>query len=357
MATDDGAWEAPTVVLATGGFNLPQIPAVPRTCRGSVDTVTRRRLPRPATSSPDGGSSSSARRRPASSSRTRSTRPAGPVTLAVGEHVRMPRTYRGRDVMWWMERTGVLDERFDEIDDLVRGRNIPSPQLVGTPDHLTLDLNALTALGVALVGRLGGVPTTALRSSPDRCATCARWPTSSWRRLLDRSTSGRTATGADGEVEPPHRFAPTRGGARPALTAGPAHGADPHHHLGHRASAGLLLARRAGARPQGPLRHEGGVVTESPGPVPDRPDDAAAAQVQLHPWRRGRCRDLTDHLARTCGEPPTSSWEQPADLSGPRRRRPGRQFPLDESAAWPDADRGSAAGLVPLPEGRRTGRG
>src|SRR6185437_16010147 len=46
-----------------------------------------------------------------------------PVTLSVGEHVRMPRVYRGRDVMWWMSMAGVLDERYDEIDDLVRSRN------------------------------------------------------------------------------------------------------------------------------------------------------------------------------------------------------------------------------------------
>ena len=36
-----------------------------------------------------------------------------PVTLAVGEHVRMPRTYRGRDILWWMDAAGVLDERYD----------------------------------------------------------------------------------------------------------------------------------------------------------------------------------------------------------------------------------------------------
>ena len=34
-----------------------------------------------------------------------------PVTLAVGEHVRVPRTYRGRDILWWMDASGVLDER------------------------------------------------------------------------------------------------------------------------------------------------------------------------------------------------------------------------------------------------------
>ena len=44
------------------------------------------------------------------------------VTIAVGEHVRLPRTYRGRDVCWWMEAAGVFGERYDEMDDLVRAR-------------------------------------------------------------------------------------------------------------------------------------------------------------------------------------------------------------------------------------------
>src|SRR6185503_4721546 len=80
-----------------------------------------------------------------------------PVTLSVGEHVRLPRTYRGRDVLWWMDVSGVWNQRFDEIDDLTRARKLPSPQLVGTPDRTTLDLNALNAIGVELVGRLAGV--------------------------------------------------------------------------------------------------------------------------------------------------------------------------------------------------------
>ena len=41
-----------------------------------------------------------------------------PVTLSVGEHVRLPRTYRGRDVLWWMDASGVWDQRYDEVDDL-----------------------------------------------------------------------------------------------------------------------------------------------------------------------------------------------------------------------------------------------
>jgi len=48
------------------------------------------------------------------------------VTLAVGEHVRGPRVYRGRDIQWWMEAAGVLGERYDEVGRHLRVRAHPS---------------------------------------------------------------------------------------------------------------------------------------------------------------------------------------------------------------------------------------
>ena len=47
--------------------------------------------------------SSSARRRPATQIADEIQRSGRPVTLAVGEHVRVPRIYRGRDIQWWMD--------------------------------------------------------------------------------------------------------------------------------------------------------------------------------------------------------------------------------------------------------------
>src|SRR5262249_50451960 len=79
------------------------------------------------------------------------------VTLAVGEHIRMPRIYRGLDIQWWLDAIGILDERYDEVDDIVRARRVPSPQLIGTPERAPLDLNALTSRGVEIVGRLAGI--------------------------------------------------------------------------------------------------------------------------------------------------------------------------------------------------------
>jgi putative flavoprotein involved in K+ transport len=78
-----------------------------------------------------------------------------PVTLATGEHVRLPRRYRDRDILWWMDAVGILDERWDEVDDVLRARSLPSMQLVG--GDRSLDLNVLQSLGIRLTGRLAGV--------------------------------------------------------------------------------------------------------------------------------------------------------------------------------------------------------
>ncbi|MFC6288052.1 NAD(P)-binding domain-containing protein [Nocardioides sp. GCM10027113] len=94
-----------------------------------------------------------------------------PVTLATGEHVRLPRRYRDRDILWWMEASGILDERWDEVDDIVRARNLPSMQLVG--GARTLDLNTLQAGGVRVTGRLAGIRDSLAQFSGSLPNVCA----------------------------------------------------------------------------------------------------------------------------------------------------------------------------------------
>lgn len=79
------------------------------------------------------------------------------VTLAVGDHIRAPRRYRGRDIQWWMDHCGVLDVRVEDVDDIERARRVPSFQLIGDDALDAIDLNALQAMGIILTGRLVGI--------------------------------------------------------------------------------------------------------------------------------------------------------------------------------------------------------
>ena len=76
IATDAGLWEAPTVMLASGGFNLARVPDVAASAPDSVEAIRRSTTAGPI-SSRRAGSSSSAPPRQGSSSRTRSIAQGG----------------------------------------------------------------------------------------------------------------------------------------------------------------------------------------------------------------------------------------------------------------------------------------
>src|SRR4029077_17815327 len=152
----DGEIASRTVVIASGACNRTAVPALREGVPASVKQLTTFGYRHPG-QLPDGGVlvvGASATGVQLAAELRRSGRP---VTLSVGEHVRLPRTYRGHDVLWWMDASGVWNQRYDEIDDVTRARRLPSPQLVGTPERTTLDLNALSGIGVELVGRLAAV--------------------------------------------------------------------------------------------------------------------------------------------------------------------------------------------------------
>lgn len=156
VETDQGPWQCRTVVLASGACNVATVPDYATAVPPRVDTVTPLDYRHPDQLA-DGGVlviGASATGLQLADEIQRSGRP---VTLSVGGHVRMPRTYRDRDIFWWMDATGLSDERYDAVDDITRARNVPSPQLVGTPERKSLDLNALRAIGVEIRGRLGAI--------------------------------------------------------------------------------------------------------------------------------------------------------------------------------------------------------
>jgi putative flavoprotein involved in K+ transport len=156
VTTSHGEIRSRAVVIASGACNQPVVPSFADALPPEVVQLTPFEYRNP-TQLPDGGVlvvGASATGVQLAAELRESGRP---VILSVGEHVRLPRTYRGRDVLWWMDASGVWDQRYDEVDDLQRARRLPSPQLVGTPERATLDLTALEAMGVELVGRLAVV--------------------------------------------------------------------------------------------------------------------------------------------------------------------------------------------------------
>ncbi|HEY2433484.1 MAG TPA: NAD(P)-binding domain-containing protein [Vicinamibacterales bacterium] len=180
-----------------------------------------------------------------------------PVTLSTGEHVRMPRTYRGRDVLWWMEASGLWDQRYQEIDDLARARSLPSPQLVGTPERATLDLNALMRAGVEIVGRLSMIRDGRALFSGGLTNVCALADLK-MNRLLE--TFDAWGEHRNVEAGPPERFAPTRAPDASRLSIDLL-GGDIRSVVwatGFRPEYGWLHVPVLDAK--GRLRHDGGVV-------------------------------------------------------------------------------------------------
>jgi putative flavoprotein involved in K+ transport len=263
VATDDGEHRCRSVVLASGAANVPHVPevrdAVPRPieCVTAFDYHNPERLPA-------GGVlvvGASATGVQLADEIHRSGRR---VTLSVGEHVRLPRTYRGRDVLWWMEASGVWNQRYDEIDDIERARRLPSPQLVGTPERTTLDLNALRAAGVEIVGRLSAIRDGRALFSGGLLNQFALADLK-MQRLLDTFDDWARDHALDAEVGPAERFEPTRAPASPRLS------------LDLRNGEIRSIVWATGFRPdyrwlevpvlgrKGELHHDGGVIVAAPG--------------------------------------------------------------------------------------------
>lgn len=206
VTTSRGEIGCRAVVIASGACNRPVVPPFSQAVPPSVKQLTPFDYRAPDRL-PDGGVlvvGASATGVQLAAELRRSGRP---VILSVGEHVRLPRTYRGRDVLWWMDASGVWDQRYDEIDDLTRARRLPSPQLVGTPERATLDLNTLTSMGVELVGRWATVRDgRALFSGGLR--NMFSLADLKLERLLDTFDAWARTRGL--ELGPPERLAPTR---------------------------------------------------------------------------------------------------------------------------------------------------
>lgn len=263
VLTNRGIWRCHTLVMATGPYNKPTVPLFAQELPANITSLTPYQYRNPRQLDKDGvlvvGASATGVQIAEEISRS-----GRQVILAVGEHVRLPRHYRGRDIQHWMQATGLLDERYDEVEDLPRQRRLPSPQLVGREDYRSLDLNALRDLGVQTVGRVAGISGRQLQFSGS-LANVIKLADLKQQRLLDSIDEWVECKGVDEALPDAERPAPTQRDCPPRLSLDLASGEI------------NTVIWATGFRPdyswlkipvldrKGRLLHNGGVIEDSPG--------------------------------------------------------------------------------------------
>ena len=317
VISSTGAWHCDSVVLASCACNLAVLPPVAAALPAGIASLHAFDYRRPDQLEPGGvlvvGASASG------SQISDELRRAGrDVIIAVGEHVRVPRLYRGRDIKWWMDAAGVLNERYDAIEDLRRARNLPSLQLAGYPDRRSIDLNALAALGVKLVGRLAGFNGSKAQFSGSLRNVCALADLK-MNRLLNALDTWADETGQSEQVGPVERFPATEVEASPPLLIDlPRAGVKTIlWATGYRPDYSWLELPLLDAK--GYVRHDGGVV-EAPGLyllgmpflrrrkstlIDGAADDSADLAEHLHGYLSGRSRRQVvgvEHVASGAAE-------------------------------------------------------
>ena len=216
MDTSRGPVAARAVVMANGACTRALVPGFACDMPGSVQQETAQTYKRPALL--DAGPVLVVGASASGQQIARELALAGrEVTLAVGTHVRMPRDYRGQDIVTWLDTLGRFDTPYTDVDDLERVRRTPSLSVIGTPERETLDLNALQAMGVQITGRLVAIRDGAVLFSGGMGALISAADMKLWR--LRSEIDAWIADGGLRSVFPePEPFVETRLQRAPVLT-------------------------------------------------------------------------------------------------------------------------------------------
>ena len=258
VTTAAGTWRAGNVVVATGWCDQPAVPAF-------ADDLAATNLAPSAYRRPDDVAPGGVLVVGASATGVQlahELRLAGrDVTLAVGRHSRVPRSYRGMDMFWWLGRIGALDRTIDTMADAHDARHEPSLQLVGRPDRASLDLPDAAGHRRAPRRPASWVAPAHLAIDADLAGRVAD-AECRLDRMLRRIDDHIAASGLERRGPRP-RPAPARRPDRRGRRARPAGGRHPDRAVGHRPPPRVPVAAVPVLDATGEIRQHRGVT-----PVP-----------------------------------------------------------------------------------------
>ncbi len=148
IATDSGDWSAYNVVVATGFCDTPRVPPISAAIPSEIVQLVPSDYRNPS-QVPQGGVLVVGASATGLQIADELMEAGRKVTLAVGTHIRVPRRYRGKDILYWMDVMGAFNAPAGPAEE----RKTPPPQLIGTPENRNLDLGGLQKKGVRLAGR------------------------------------------------------------------------------------------------------------------------------------------------------------------------------------------------------------
>jgi len=172
VRTDDGTFTARNVVVATGLFQRHKIPASHAQIDAGITQMHSGAYRHPHSIPPGAvlvvGSAQSG------CQITEELYQNGRrVYLCTGSTPRMPRRYRGRDIVEWAYLSGFLDRTPDMLPS-PRARFAGNPQLSGKDGGHSLNLHQFAHDGVTLLGRLTSAADHTITLAPDLKANLAK---------------------------------------------------------------------------------------------------------------------------------------------------------------------------------------
>jgi putative flavoprotein involved in K+ transport len=156
---------ARNVVMATGLYQGPRIPAFAADLPRDVEQLHSDRYRNPAQLAPGAvlvvGSAQTGCQIVEELNESGRT-----VYMCVGRAGRMPRRYRGRDSSWWSERLGLYDRTVDKLPSPA-AKFFGKPHISGVRGGHTLNLHQFAHDGVVLLGHVRGVFGSAIALAGD----------------------------------------------------------------------------------------------------------------------------------------------------------------------------------------------